>query len=110
MSSWHVPILRNLNADAEFAGLGQDQTDTPRKVLDAGYTDTWHELYPQKNGFTWPLFFEDPLSPNPSGPFERIDLIFERDLEILGVQRVGDLASQFASDHAGVVSTLQIDD
>ncbi|CAA9889620.1 putative Endonuclease/exonuclease/phosphatase [Candidatus Methylobacter favarea] len=111
MDATNLPVILagDFNADAEFAGIGPDQTDTPHKILDAGYTDTWHELHPQQHGFTWPLFLEDPLRPNPLGPFERIDLIYERNLEILKVQRLGALAHEFASDHAGVVSTMQID-
>jgi exonuclease III len=88
---------------------GEGQANTPDEILAAGYTDAWDKLHPQKDGFTWPLFLEDPLRPNPSGPFERIDLIYERYLEVLKVQRTGALAREFASDHAGVVSTMKID-
>lgn len=111
MDTTDMPVILagDFNADAEHAGIGPDQTNTPDEILAAGYTEAWDKLYPQKDGFTWPLFLEDPLRPNPSGPFERIDLIFERGLDILNVQRIGVLAREFASDHAGVVSTMQID-
>jgi len=111
MDTTDLPIILagDFNADAEHAGIGPDQTTTPDAILAAGYTDAWHELYPKKRGFTWPLFLEDPLRQNPGGPFERIDLIYERDLEILNVQRIGTLTREFASDHAGVVSTMKID-
>lgn len=111
MDATKLPVILtgDFNADAEHAGIGPDQTNTPDKILAAGYTDAWDKLHPQKHGFTWPLFLEDPLRPNPFGPFERIDLIYERDLEVLKVQRTGALAREFASDHAGVVSTMQID-
>ncbi|MGZ4894665.1 MAG: endonuclease/exonuclease/phosphatase family protein [Halobacteriota archaeon] len=111
MDTTDLPVILagDFNANAEKAGIGPDQTTTPDAILAAGYTDAWHELYPQKRGFTWPLFLEDPLRQNPDGPYERIDLIYERDLEILKVQRIGALTREFASDHAGVVSTMQID-
>jgi endonuclease/exonuclease/phosphatase family metal-dependent hydrolase len=112
MDTTHLPVILagDFNADAELAGLGPDQTDTPLNILDAGYTDAWHELYPKKRGFTWPLFQEDPpLGPNPPKPFERIDLIYARDIEVLAVERVGSLTRQPASDHAGVVAKLQLD-
>lgn len=108
----HMPVILagDFNADAEYAQLGPDQTNTPRNILDVGFTDAWHELYPKKRGFTWPLFQEDPpLGPNPPKPFERIDLIYARDLEILEVERVGSMTRRFASDHAGVVAKLQLD-
>jgi endonuclease/exonuclease/phosphatase family metal-dependent hydrolase len=110
MSDTQLPVVLagDFNADAEFANIGPDQTDTPNKILDAGYTDTWHERRPNNPGFTWPLFLEDPLRPNPIGPFERIDLIYARDLDVLDVHRVGNLTRHFASDHAGVVAKLLI--
>jgi endonuclease/exonuclease/phosphatase family metal-dependent hydrolase len=104
-----VILAGDFNADAEFAGIGPDQTDTPNKILAAGFTDTWHELHPNNPGFTWPLFLEDPLSPNPNGPIERIDLIYARNLNVLNAYRVGNLNHHFASDHLGVVAKLSID-
>jgi endonuclease/exonuclease/phosphatase family metal-dependent hydrolase len=110
MSDTQLPVILagDFNADAEFAGIGPDQTDTPNIILDAGYTDSWQERHPNKPGFTWPLFLEDPLRPNPIGAFERIDLIYSRDLDVLDVHRVGNLTRNFASDHAGVVAKLLI--
>ena len=110
MNTTDLPVILagDFNADAELAGLGPDQTETPLKILDAGYTDAWHARHPQRHGFTWPLFLEDPSRPNPSGPFERIDLVYGRDVGVLAVQRVGTLLRQFASDHAGVVAKLQV--
>ncbi len=112
MMSTNLPVILagDFNADAEFANVGPDQTETPYKLMDAGYVDSWHELHPDKQGFTWPLYFKDPLRPNPSGPFERIDLIYTRDLEIMDVHRVTAFnGNNFPSDHAGVVATLLID-
>lgn len=42
----------------------------------------------------------------PSSPFERIDLIFARNLEILDVGVVGNIPL-FPSDHAGVVQPCE---
>ena len=112
MDSTQLPVILagDFNADAKEAGLWPDQTKTPSIILDAGYTDAWHEIYPRKRGFTWPLFQDDPpLGPNPDKPFERIDLIYARDFEVLAINRVGLLARRFASDHAGVVAKLQLD-
>jgi endonuclease/exonuclease/phosphatase family metal-dependent hydrolase len=105
-----VVLAGDFNADAEFAGIGPDQTDTPNIIRGAGFIDTWEDLHPNNRGFTWPLFREDPLEPNPNGPFERIDLIFARDLDVLDVHRVGNLSRHFASDHAGVVAKLLINE
>ncbi len=104
-----VILAGDFNADAEFAGIGPDQTDTPNIITSAGYTDSWKERHPIGHGFTWPLFLEDPIRPNPIGPFERIDLIYARDLDVSDVHRVGNLTFPFASDHAGVVTKLLID-
>jgi hypothetical protein len=76
-------------------------------ILEAGYADTWQTLHPGELGLTWPLYLED-IHAGPSSPFERIDLIFARDLEILDVVVVGS-NRPFPSDHAGVVTTLQIE-
>ena len=108
MSNTQLPVILagDFNADAEFAGIGPDQTDTPNKILAAGYTDTWHEVHPNNPGFTWPLFLEDPVSPMPKGSIERIDLIYARNLNVLDAYRVGNLNQNFASDHLGVVAKL----
>ena len=58
-------------------------------------------------GLTWPLYLED-IYAGPSFPFERIDLIFVRNLAILDVALVGNNTT-FPSDHAGVVATLRIE-
>ena len=108
MSNTQLPVILagDFNADAEFAGIGPDQTDTPNKILAARYTDTWHEVHPNNPGFTWPLFLEDPVSPMPKGSIERIDLIYARNLNVLDAYRVGNLNQNFASDHLGVVAKL----
>jgi endonuclease/exonuclease/phosphatase family metal-dependent hydrolase len=105
-TSLPVVLAGDFNADAEFANIGFDQTDTPNIIAAAGFVDTWDALNPTDPGFTWPLFFEDPLRPNPDGPFERIDIVYARDFEVLGVRRVANFTENFAADHAGVIAKL----
>lgn len=95
----------NSNADQTATPLYPDDTPTYALIVNAGYTDAWSSLHPGDPGFTWALFFEDP--PAPASPFERIDLILERNMTILDIQRVADYP--YASDHAGVVATLRIE-
>jgi endonuclease/exonuclease/phosphatase family metal-dependent hydrolase len=77
-------------------------------IVEAGYADTWQMLHPREPGLTWPFYLED-IYAGPSYPFERIDLIFARNLEILDVAVVGN-NPPFPSDHSGVVATLQIEE
>jgi hypothetical protein len=66
-------------------------------------------------GATWPLYLEDQFTPTffgHSSAFERIDLIFEQGLNVIGIERVlapGPAANKwpyFGSDHAGVLAVL----
>ena len=102
-----VILAGDFNSDASGLGIGPDQTPTAAMIVEAGYADTWQTLHPGELGLTWPLYLED-IFAGPSSPFERIDLIFARDLEILDVAVVGD-NPPFSSDHAGVVATLRIE-
>ncbi|MGB9080298.1 MAG: endonuclease/exonuclease/phosphatase family protein [Desulfuromonadaceae bacterium] len=102
-----VILAGDFNSDVSGLNVGPDQTPTAAMIVAEGYTDTWQMLHPNELGLTWPLFRED-IYAGPSSPFERIDLIFARNLEILDVALVGD-SSPFPSDHAGVVATLQIE-
>lgn len=102
-----VILAGDFNSDASGLGIGPDQTPTAAMIVEAGYADTWQTLHPGELGLTWPLYLED-IFAGPSVPFERIDLIFARDLEILDVAVVGNDFS-FPSDHAGVVAILQIE-
>jgi endonuclease/exonuclease/phosphatase family metal-dependent hydrolase len=103
-----VILAGDFNSDASGLGIGPDQTPTAAMIVDAGYADAWQTLHPGGElGLTWPLYLED-IFAGPSAPFERIDLIFARDLEFLDVAVVGN-DSPFPSDHAGVVAILQIE-
>ena len=103
-----VVLLGDFNANAE---PGPEHTGAVELILAGGYLDAWHTLYPHDPGFTWPLFGEDQLQGKPVQPNERIDLIFARGLTPLSIQRLsyGLFSGPPASDHAGVVATLQID-
>jgi endonuclease/exonuclease/phosphatase family metal-dependent hydrolase len=103
-----VILAGDLNSDASGLGIGPDQTPTAAMIVEAGYDDTWQTRHPHKRGLTWPLYLED-IYAGPSYPFERIDLIFARNLEILDVAVVGN-KPPFPSDHAGVVATLRIEE
>jgi endonuclease/exonuclease/phosphatase family metal-dependent hydrolase len=102
-----VILAGDFNSDASGLGIGPDQTPTAAMIVEAGYADTWQTLHPGELGLTWPFYLED-IYAGPSSPFERIDLIFARNLEILYVAVVGN-NPPFPSDHSGVVATLQIE-
>jgi endonuclease/exonuclease/phosphatase family metal-dependent hydrolase len=108
MDQSELPVIAagDFNSDASGLGIGPDQTETAAMIVDAGYEDAWQTLHPQELGLTWPFYLED-IYAGPSYPFERIDLIFARDLEILSSALV-DNDPPFYSDHAGVVATIKI--
>jgi endonuclease/exonuclease/phosphatase family metal-dependent hydrolase len=101
-----VIVAGDFNSDASGLGIGPDQTPTATMIVEAGYDDAWQTLHPEELGLSWPFYLED-IYAGPSSPFERIDLIFARDLEILSSALV-DNDPPFSSDHAGVVATIKI--
>ena len=107
-SDMPVVLLGDFNANAE-AGL--DHTGAVELVVGAGFKDAWSTLYPGDPGYTWPLFGEDQFRFQVQGPYERIDLIFSRGLTPVSARRLsyGAFWGQCASDHVGVVATLQFD-
>ncbi len=82
-----------------------ERTQSVQIMLAFGFTDSWPAVNHGNPGYTWPLYVEDPFAPHPRGPFERIDFIFERGLQVQSVDRIG-WTGPHASDHAGVVATL----
>jgi endonuclease/exonuclease/phosphatase family metal-dependent hydrolase len=106
-SALPVLLAGDFNSDARGLTPGLDRTPTAAMIVEAGYADAWQTLHPGELGLTWPLYLED-IFAGSSSPFERIDLIFVRNLEILDVEVVGN-SKPFPSDHAGVVSTLRIE-
>ena len=104
-----IPVVLAGDFNSNAVPNGFDNTDAYAHILQADFTDTWQALHPGDPGMTWPLFFEDALSGTPIVPFERIDLIFERGLDTLGVERVGHTTPPFASDHLGVQATVLLE-
>jgi endonuclease/exonuclease/phosphatase family metal-dependent hydrolase len=112
-----VVIAGDFNSDAILGvqGPGPDNTATAALIQAAGYTDAW-TIAGIGLGPTWPLYLEDQFPPPffaHSQPFERIDLIFAKGLEVVSVEDVltpGPGVTQFpyfASDHAGVLAVFQ---
>jgi endonuclease/exonuclease/phosphatase family metal-dependent hydrolase len=104
----------NSDAIAGTSGAGPDNTATAALIEAAGYADTWSVLN-SISGPTWPFYLEDKYPPPfvvASTPFERIDLIFSKDLDVTSVKHIvapGPAAHvpYFASDHAGVLAVFQ---
>jgi endonuclease/exonuclease/phosphatase family metal-dependent hydrolase len=102
-----VVLVGDFNANAE---PGPDDSGTVEMVLAAGFTDVWKAVTPNDPGYTWPLFGEDQFTHQSVQPYERIDLIFARGLLPVSARRLstgGFGGGAYASDHAGVVATLQ---
>jgi endonuclease/exonuclease/phosphatase family metal-dependent hydrolase len=115
-STMPVVIAGDFNSDAILgaAGPGPDNTASASLLETAGYIDTW-TVAGTGPGPTWPLYREDQYPPPflmNSFAYERIDLIFSKDLDVTSVQHVlkpGPTANQmpyFASDHAGVLAVF----
>jgi endonuclease/exonuclease/phosphatase family metal-dependent hydrolase len=113
LTETRLPIILagDFNSDAEPTHLYEtDVTPSYGYIVDAGYLDAWHELYPADYGYTWPLFLNDPTEG--VDPIERIDLIFSNDPVPTSIARTGmDPAPDglFASDHIGVVATFDLE-
>ncbi len=110
-----VILSGDFNADAILGadGPGPDNTDTVSFIEAGGYSDSWATANPSAAGATWPLFLEDQEPPNfflPTTPWERIDLIFSKDLEVVGSAQIGEGLTfpAAASDHAGVITTFHL--
>ena len=104
----------NSDAIAGTHGSGPDNTATAALIKAAGYADTWSVLNSFSYGPTWPFYLEDKYPPPfvvHATPFERIDLIFSKDLNVTHVEHVvapGPTSLvPFASDHAGVLAVFQ---
>jgi endonuclease/exonuclease/phosphatase family metal-dependent hydrolase len=109
-SSVPVAIGGDFNANAD---AGPDHSGATDLVPAAGFIDAWSANHAPGSGKTWPLHDEDPSSAVMQ-PFERIDLIYARDIGVVDVRRVGDQLSDrtsggfWPSDHAGVEAVLQV--
>jgi endonuclease/exonuclease/phosphatase family metal-dependent hydrolase len=112
-----VILSGDYNADAIYgaAGPGPDNTDTVSFIEADGYSDSWAAANPLALGATWPLFLEDQPEPPPffltTTPWERIDLIFFKGLEVVSSAQVGAGLTfpDSASDHTGVMTAFQFE-
>ena len=107
-----VVLCGDFNSDANFGGF-IDGTPSVGLIESAGYGDTWKIANPSDPGNTWPLFLEDQYPPPffvQSVPFERIDLFFSRDMQVISAEQVlapfGNMPP-YGSDHAGVIATFR---
>ncbi len=116
MRNWPQPVILSgdYNADAILGvnGPGPDNTDTVAFIEAAGYADSWTVANGTVPGATWPLFIEDQNPPNfftTTTPWERIDLIFSRGLQVVSSVQIGAGLTfpNAASDHTGVLTTFQ---
>ncbi len=112
-----VILSGDFNADAILGtgGSGPDNTDTVSFIESGGYADSWAVANPGDPGPTWPLYLEDHNPPPPflvpATPYERIDLIFFRKLEVESSVQIGAGLTYpaSASDHTGVMATFQLE-
>ena len=107
-----VVLAGDFNSNAE---PGPEYTGTAQRIRSAGFVDAWKSAHPADPGYTWPLFGQDQNS-GPATPNERIDLIFAggplqfwfgQTPAVVSAVRTG-TTPPFASDHAGLVVTLQL--
>ena len=110
-----VILSGDFNADAILGagGPGPDNTDTVSFIESGGYADSWAVANPSAPGATWPLFLEDQTPPDffaTKTPWERIDLIFFKKLEVVSSVQIGAGLTfpASASDHTGVMTTFQL--
>lgn len=109
-----VVLAGDYNADAILGvnGDGPDNTETAAFIESAGYQDSWAAANPLDPGATWPLFLEDQMGAFflKATPWERIDLIFSKGLEVVSSIQVGAGLTypDAPSDHVGVMTTFQL--
>ncbi len=108
----------NTNLPLIFAGdfnSDAEANDATYQLLrNAGFTDVWEATHPNKPGFTWALFLDNPYAY--TNPFQRIDLILIRgEIDALDVDVVGENPATdrtpsglMRSDHAGVIASLKL--
>jgi endonuclease/exonuclease/phosphatase family metal-dependent hydrolase len=121
-----VVVCGDFNSDANH-GHFVDDTPTVDLIEAAGYDETWPRTHRRRElGLTWPLYLEDQFpggGPPPpffatSEPFERIDLFFSRDMDVVSSAQVLAPARgsfkppffetpPFGSDHAGVIAVFR---
>jgi endonuclease/exonuclease/phosphatase family metal-dependent hydrolase len=115
LKATNLPIILagDFNSDAQPTHLyPSDATQSYGIVVASGFVDSWESLRPGDPGYTWPLFWEDPVSPI-AGPIERIDLIFSKEPAATAVEKTGTVPDSssglYPSDHAGVLTTFSLE-
>ncbi len=128
LADTRIPVVigGDFNSDANHGGF-VDDTPTVGLIEAAGYAEAWPRTHRKRDlGLTWPLFLEDQFPdgglPPPffaaSEPFERIDLFFSKDMDIVSSELVIAPARgsfkppsfetpPFGSDHAGVIAIFR---
>lgn len=112
-----VVICGDFNSDAN-GGTFVDATPTAADIQKAGYNEIWPLVHPGDPGLTWPYYLEDQFPVPPffaaATPLERIDLFFQKDLQVNGAELVVaptgftlPYAPPDASDHAGVLASFR---
>jgi endonuclease/exonuclease/phosphatase family metal-dependent hydrolase len=109
-----VVICGDFNSDAN-GGHFVDDTPTAGIIQVAGYPEVWPLTHGSSDpGLTWPYYVEDLFPPPPfvvpSAPFERIDLFFERGMQVISSDLMiapTNAIPPDASDHAGVIAVFR---
>ena len=109
-----VVLCGDFNSDAN-GGHFIDATPTAGLIEAAGYAEVWPLTHGAGDpGLTWPYYEEDllPAPPfvRPATPIERIDLFFERGMQVGGSDLLiapTNSVPPDASDHAGVLAVLR---
>lgn len=105
-----VILAGDFNSDAEPTQYyPPDATPSYGLIAASGYVDVWEQLSSDDPGFTWPLMSE---TGEPETPLERIDLIFTKGPWALSIVKTGETPAAdglFASDHAGMVAALSLE-
>src|SRR5579872_5384780 len=111
-----VPVLicGDFNSDAN-GGNFVDATPTAGLIQSAGYHEVWPLTHDASNhGLTWPYYLEDLFRPPPfvapSTPIERIDLFFEKNMQVVGSDLMlapTGTTPPDVSDHAGVIAVVR---
>lgn len=101
-----VVLAGDFNADAENAN-----DPTYQLLLSDGFLDSWSQTSPNKPGFTWPLFLENPFVY--TTPMHRLDLVLTQGAvtaEKADLVGEPDVTARLPipSDHAGLVVTIKL--
>ena len=104
-------IAGDLNTESATGDLAQNAGY--QIIVGSGFLDAWTLLHPGNPGHTWPLHGDDPFTA--TTPIQRLDLVLVRgELNVLNTELIGHTPAALTasglwpSDHAGVVSTVNL--